>query len=92
MENYFYICIFPLSFNNIIIKLHIISKLSSPLLDCAEVYSNVLKYFNSIIHILFDEGMWNLDVSGICNVWMTHVHDKYPKDYNKQEETFMYQD
>ena len=54
--------------------------------------SNVLMYFNSIIHILFDGRMWNLDVSGICNVRVTHVNDKYPKDYNKQEEAFMNQD
>ena len=52
----------------------------------------MLKYFDSIIHILFDGRMWNLDVSGICNVRVTHVHDKYPKDYNKQEEAFMHQD
>ena len=51
--------------------------------------SNECKYFNSIIRILFDGRMWNLDVSSVCNDRVTHVHDKHLKDYNKQEEAFM---
>ena len=51
--------------------------------------SNVCKYFNSIIRILLDGGMWNFDVSSTCNDRVTHVNDKYLKDYNKQEEAFM---
>ena len=54
--------------------------------------SYVLKYFNSIIDTLFDGRMWDFDVSGICNVRVTHVYGKYLKHYNKQEDAFMNED